>query len=79
MNCLGRSWGRRVVRVGSVWLGVAVCCGAVVSASGQTTQQKMSTAAPAASKVNDAEVAPTRLDLLRGAYGEDRANKDLIS
>jgi aminopeptidase N len=29
--------------------------------------------------VNDAEVAPTRLDLLRGAYGEDRANNDLIS
>ena len=39
----------------------------------------MSTATPAAAKVNDAEVAPTRLDLLRGAWGEDRSNNDLIS
>jgi aminopeptidase N len=59
-------------------LGVA-CFGASLVAAGQTTQQKMSTAAPAASRVNDAEVAPTRVDLLRGAYGEDRANNDLIS
>src|ERR1700754_2950029 len=48
------------------------------AAAGQTTK-KMSTATPAAAKVNDAEVAATRLDLLRGAYGEDRANNDLIS
>src|ERR1700744_6472871 len=48
------------------------------AAAGQTTK-KMSTATPAAAKVNDKEVAPTRLDLLRGAYGEDRANNDLIS
>jgi aminopeptidase N len=48
------------------------------AAAGQTTK-KMSTATPAAAKVNDAEVAPTRLDLLRGSYGEDRANNDLIS
>ena len=70
---------RRVVRLGLVSLGLAVCCSALSTAIGQAAQQKMSTAAPAASKVNDAEVAPTRLDLLRGAYGEDRANNDLIS
>jgi hypothetical protein len=57
-----------------------VCFGAAMTAVGQTaTQQKMSAATPAAAKVNDKEVAPTRLDLLRGAYGEDRANNDLIS
>ena len=70
---------RRLVRLGLLSLGVAVCCSALLTAAGQTAQQKMSTAAPAASKVNDAEVAPSRLDLLRGAYGEDRANNDLIS
>src|ERR1700685_1576939 len=67
-----------------VWIRVLglvalVCYGGAQPAIGQAAQQKMSTAAPAASKVNDAEVAPTRLDLLRGAYGEDRANNDLIS
>jgi aminopeptidase N len=66
-----------------VWFGclglAAVCCGVVQPAAGQAAQQKMSTATPAAAKVNDAEVAPTRLDLLRGAYGEDRANNDLLS
>jgi aminopeptidase N len=53
--------------------------GGAQPAVGRAAQQKMSTATPAAAKVNDAEVAPTRLDLLRGAYGEDRANNDLIS
>ena len=67
-----------------VWIRVLglvalVCYRGAQPAIGQAAQQKMSTAAPAASKVNDAEVAPTRLDLLRGAYGEDRANNDLIS
>ena len=73
------TFGLRFVRLG--WFGVMglVCCGVVPIAVGQSAQQKMSTAAPAAAKVNDAEVAPTRLDLLRGAYGEDRANNDLIS
>jgi aminopeptidase N len=71
--------GRRFVRLGMGALGVAICCGALSTAIGQTTQQKMSTAAPVASRVNDAEVAPTRFDLLRGAYDEDRANNDLIS
>ena len=71
--------GIRFVRVGFLGLTAAVCCGVVQSAAGQSAQQKMSTATPAAAKVNDAEVAPTRLDLLRGAYGEDRANNDLIS
>jgi aminopeptidase N len=56
-----------------------VICFAALTVHAQATQQKMSTATPAAAKVNDAEVAPTRLDLLRGAYGEDRANNDLIS
>ena len=72
---------RRLVRLG-FWgsLAVVVCSGsAPLTAVGQSAQQKMSTATPAAAKVNDAEVAPTRLDLLRGAYGEDRANNDLIS
>jgi aminopeptidase N len=70
---------RRSVWVGLVSIGVAVCWGTLLSPVGQSAQQKMSTATPAAAKVNDAEVAPTRLDLLRGAYGEDRANNDLIS
>jgi len=68
---------RQFVRLG---FGLAtLACSAGVSLFGQSAQQKMSTATPAAAKVNDAEVAPTRLDLLRGAYGEDRANNDLIS
>jgi aminopeptidase N len=70
---------RRFVWVGLVSMGVTVCGGTLLAAVGQGAQQKMSTATPAAAKVNDAEVAPTRLDLLRGAYGPDRANNDLIS
>src|SRR5579862_9080907 len=66
----------RMVRLGLL---AVACCGAALSLPGQTSQQKMSAATPAAAKVNDAEVAPTRLDLLRGAWGEDRANNDLIS
>ena len=68
----------RFVRAGFLGLVAVVCC-VVQPAAGQGAQQKMSTATPAAAKVNDAEVAATRLDLLRGAYGEDRANNDLIS
>jgi aminopeptidase N len=60
-------------------MGFLLTAGLVCCAVGQTAHEKMSTATPAAAKVNDAEVAPTRLDLLRGAYGEDRANNDLIS
>jgi aminopeptidase N len=70
---------RWLLRLGLVSLGVVTGCGALLAGAGQAAQQKMSTAAPAAAKVNDAEVMPTRLDLLRGAYGEDRANNDLIS
>src|ERR1700677_5284821 len=69
----------RFVWIRVLGLGALGCPGVVPAAIGQTTQQKMSTAAPAAARVNDAQVAPTRLDLLRGAYGEDRANNDLIS
>jgi aminopeptidase N len=70
---------RRIGLFEFVGLVVAFCCGVVLPAVGQSTQQKMSTVAPAAAKVNDKEVAPSRLDLLRGAYGEDRSNNDLIS
>ena len=70
---------RWFLRLGLASLGVVTGCGALLAGAGQAAQQKMSTAAPAAAKVNDAEAAPTRLDLLRGAYGEDRANNDLIS
>ncbi len=70
---------RWFLRLGLASLGVVTGCGALLAGAGHAAQQKMSTAAPAAAKVNDAEVAPTRLDLLRGAYGEDRANNDLIS
>src|ERR1700685_1624123 len=67
-----------------VWIRVLglvalVCYGGAEPAVGQAAQLKMSTAAPAASKGNDAEGAPTRVGFLRGAYGEDRANNDLIS
>jgi aminopeptidase N len=72
-------WARRLAGIGLGGAVTAVCCLVAVSAFGQAAQQKMSAATPAAAKVNDAEVAPTRLDLLRGAYGEDRANNDLIS
>ena len=69
----------RFVRLGFVWTMGVACCGALLPGLGLRAQQRMSTATPAAARVNDAEVAPTRLDLLRGAYGEDRANNDLIS
>ena len=69
----------RFVRIGFLGLVGLICFGLAQAAGGRGAQQKMSTATPAAAKVNDAEVAPTRLDLLRGAYGEDRANNDLIS
>jgi aminopeptidase N len=68
----------RFVRAGFLGL-VALVFGVKQLSAGHAAQQKMSTATPAAAKVNDAEVAATRLDLLRGAYGEDRANNDLIS
>ena len=71
--------GRRLGRIGILGLAAVVFFALVLSAVGQSAQQKMSTATPAAAKVNDKEVAPTRLDLLRGAYGEDRSNNDLIS
>jgi aminopeptidase N len=71
--------GRRVGWLGLIGFVVAGSCGAMLAAGGRGARQKMSAATPAAAKVNDAEVGPTRLDLLRGAYGEDRANNDLIS
>jgi aminopeptidase N len=71
--------GWRFVWVRLVSMGVAVWCGGLAPVVGQTAAQKLDKTTPAAAKVNDAEMAPTRLDLLRGAYGEDRANNDLIS
>jgi aminopeptidase N len=71
---------RRLVWTGLVSMGtVFFFAGLLPLAAGQTAKEKLDKTTPAAARVNDAEVAPTRLDLLRGAYGEDRANNDLIS
>jgi len=57
---------------------LAVFLLAVGWAGAAQSAQKRADATPAA-KNDPGAAGPTRLDLLRGAYGEDRANNDLIS
>ena len=64
---------------GHLLSGIVVLAAIVASGSAQTPQRGAAPAPPAAPTAPTAPVAPTRAEILRGQYGELRANTDLLS